>query len=236
MGAAEVKRDPAQLRRMFGAISGRYVLMNRIITLGLDVSWRRRLLKAAPIPRGGMLLDAGSGTGDTLLAALAKDPELRAVALDFTLEMMLFGRQRKGAGRVLWCCGNALSLPFPDAVFDGVVSAYLLRNAEDVKGVLREQVRVVKPGGPVAVLDTSPPPPGLVRPAVLFYFRFVIPLLGQVIARDRSAYEYLPSSTRRFLRPDEIARIMQEEGLKEVKFQRFMLGTQVVASGIRGRR
>jgi demethylmenaquinone methyltransferase/2-methoxy-6-polyprenyl-1,4-benzoquinol methylase len=220
---------------MFGEISGRYVLMNRIISLGRDSSWRRRLLGAEALPRGGVVLDVGSGTGDILLSALRRDPTLRAVALDFSMDMMAVGRRRKGATHVFWCCGNALDLPFADAAFDGVVSGYLLRNVGDQRRALREQVRVVKPGGRVAALDTCPPPEGFFRPPVLFYFRFVIPLLGRVIARNRAAYEYLPASTRGFLRPEELARIMEEEGLREVRFHRFMMGTQVLLVGNRTR-
>jgi demethylmenaquinone methyltransferase / 2-methoxy-6-polyprenyl-1,4-benzoquinol methylase len=218
---------------MFQQISGRYVLMNRIISFGRDAAWRRLLVTAASAPGGGLLLDVGSGTGDILLQAVRQDPLIRPVALDLTPEMMEVGKRRNGAGRIFWCCGHALRLPFPDEVFDCVVSGYLLRNAGDVAAAFREQVRVVKRGGRVAALDTSPPPPGLLRPLVLFHLRFVIPFLGRVIARNRAAYEYLPSSTRNFLRPEELARIMEGEGLREVRFRRLMLGTQVLLSGVR---
>lgn len=218
---------------MFGQIAGRYVLMNRIITFGRDAAWRRLLIESASVPEGGLLLDVGSGTGDVLLQAFRRDSGLRPVAVDLTVEMMEVGKMRKGAGRILWCCGQALSLPFPDEFFDSVVSAYLLRNVGDVRRALREQIRVVKRGGRVAALDTSPPPPGLVQPLVLFHLRYVIPLLGQMIAKNRAAYEYLPSSTRAFLQPEELARIMEGEGLKAVRFRRLMLGTQVLLSGVR---
>ncbi|MBN1103144.1 MAG: ubiquinone/menaquinone biosynthesis methyltransferase [Deltaproteobacteria bacterium] len=218
---------------MFGEISGRYVLMNRIITLGRDSSWRRRLVDAAALPRGGVVLDVGSGTGDILLAALRRDSTMSAIALDFSTDMVAVGRRRKGGRHVFWCCGNAGDLPFPDAAFDRVVSGYLLRNVEDVRRALREQIRVVKPGGRVVALDTSPPPRGFFRPAVLFYSRFVIPLLGRVIARNRAAYEYLPASTQAFLRPEALARIMEEVGLRDVRFHRFMMGTQVLLVGDR---
>ena len=221
------------MRRMFQQISGRYVLMNRIITFGRDAAWRRLLVESASVPEGGLLLDVGSGTGDVLLRALRQDSLLRPVALDLTPEMMEVGRRRRGAGRILWCCGHALGLPFPDQFFDCVVSAYLLRNVVDVRAALREQIRVVKRGGRVAVLDTSPPPPGLLRPLVIFHLRFVIPFLGRVIARNRRAYEYLPSSTRTFLQPEELARILEGEGLREVRFRRLMLGTQVLLTGTR---
>jgi demethylmenaquinone methyltransferase/2-methoxy-6-polyprenyl-1,4-benzoquinol methylase len=219
---------------MFSGIASTYVLMNRVITLGMDSIWRRSLIRAASFPEHARILDVGSGTGDISLKASGMDRSLRAVAADFTLEMMKAGRRRTGAGRILWCCADACSLPFRDRTFDGAVSGYLLRNVEEVRAAVREQVRVVKPGARVAALDTSPPPPGLLRPLVLLYFRFAIPLLGQAIARNRTAYEYLPGSTRAFMQPEKLAGIMEEEGLKNVRIQRFMLGTQVVLSGTRG--
>jgi demethylmenaquinone methyltransferase/2-methoxy-6-polyprenyl-1,4-benzoquinol methylase len=224
------------VRRLFQQIAGRYVLMNRIITFGRDAAGRRLLVESALVPKGGLLLDVGSGTGDVLLEVLRRDSRIRPVALDLTPEMMEAGRKRTGAERILWCCGYAANLPFPEETFDAVVSAYLLRNVGDVRPAVREQVRVLRRGGRVSALDTSPPPPGLLRPLVLFHLRFVIPFLGQVIARNRPAYEYLPSSTRAFLKPEELVRIMEAEGLREVCFQRLMLGTQVLVSGVKGRR
>jgi demethylmenaquinone methyltransferase/2-methoxy-6-polyprenyl-1,4-benzoquinol methylase len=221
------------VRRMFSGIASSYVLMNKVITFGMDSIWRRRLIRAAAFPERALVLDVGSGTGDISLDASGKDESLQAVAVDFTLEMMKAGRRRKGADRILWCCADASFLPFRDRTFDGVVSGYLLRNVEEVRAAVREQVRVVKPEGRVAALDTSPPPPGLLQPLVLLYFRFAIPLLGQAIARNRAAYEYLPGSTRAFMKPERLAAIMEEEGLKNVQIQRLMLNTQVVLSGTR---
>jgi demethylmenaquinone methyltransferase/2-methoxy-6-polyprenyl-1,4-benzoquinol methylase len=220
------------VRRMFGGIAATYALMNRIITFGMDSVWRRRVVEAASFPTGGLVLDVGSGTGDILLEAAKADRALRTVAVDFTPEMMAEGRKRKGADGILWCCADACRLPFRDRAFDGVVSGYLLRNVEDLRAAIREQVRVVRLGARVAALDTSPPS-GLFRPLIHFYFRLVIPLLGQMIAHKRDAYEYLPRSTKVFLKPEKLAEIMEEEGLKEVRIRKFMLGTQVLLSGTR---
>jgi len=221
---------------MFSGIASSYVLMNRVITFGMDSSWRRRLIHAASFPECALILDVGSGTGDIALEASEKDGGLRAVSVDFTIEMMMAGKKRRGAERILWCCADGSLLPFRDATFDGVVSGYLLRNMEDIRAAIREQVRVVKPGGRVAALDTSPPPRGLLQPLVLLYFRFAIPFLGQAIAGNRAAYEYLPGSTRNFLQPESLAKIMESEGLENVRIRRLMFGTQVVLSGTRGQR
>lgn len=221
------------VRCMFSAISPTYVLMNRLITFGMDTAWRRRLVEEAAFPEGALVLDVGSGTGDILLEASRLRRPFRGVAVDFTPAMMAEGRRRKGAGSILWCCADGARLPFRDRTFDRVVSGYLLRNMDGIRAAIREQVRVVKPGGVVAALDTSPPPPGLLQPLVLLYFRVAIPFLGQVIAGNRDAYEYLPGSTRAFLQPGRLAEIMKEEGLTNVRVRRLMFGTQVVLSGTR---
>ncbi len=231
MDSSQKSRE--RVRRMFGRVSRTYVLMNRVMTFGLDVLWRRKLVRMASFKRGALLLDAGGGTGDMSLAAIGADETLRPLVADFTPEMMQEGRKRRGSRRLRWCCADACRLPFRDRAFDGVISGYLLRNVEDLRAAVREQVRVVKPGCPVAALDTSPPGPSLFRPLVLLYFRFGIPLLGQVIAGNRDAYRYLPSSTRGFLEPERLGALMKEEGLTDVRLRRSMFGTQVLLCGLR---
>ena len=123
--------------------------------------------------------------------------------------------------------------PFADATFDAVTSGYLLRNVADRAGAFREQARVVRPGGYVVCLDTSPPPPSPLRPLVLFHLRRIIPLLGRLIAGERSAYAYLSASTEGFKAPEELATIMREAGLLGVRYRRFMAGTIAVHVGMR---
>ncbi len=128
---------------------------------------------------------------------------------------------------------DALRLPFPDAAFDAVASGYLARNVTDVPAMFKEQRRLVRPGGRIVCLDTSPPALGLLQPFILFYLRVVIPLSGRLIAGDSSAYKYLPESTRQFKTPDELAAIMREAGLADVRYRRFMFGTMAVHVGTR---
>ena len=160
----------------------------------------------------------------------------RVTAADFSLEMMRVGRRRPGGDRIAWCAADALSLPFADASFDAVTSGYLLRNVADRVGAFREQARVVRPGGRVVCLDTSPPPATPLRPLVRLYLRRIIPLLGRLIAGERSAYAYLSASTEGFKTPAELAAIMREAGLVEVRYQRFMAGTIAVHVGTRPQR
>lgn len=218
---------------MFDRIAGRYQLMNALMTFGRDRAWRRAVVLAAGLPAGGRLLDLASGTGDIALEALRLVAGVRVTAADFSLQMMRVGRKRPGGERIDWCAADALSLPFADASFDAVTSGYLLRNVADRAGVFREQARVVRPGGRVVCLDTSPPPDSPLQPLVRLYLRRIIPLLGRLIAGERSAYAYLSASTEKFKTPDELAAIMREAGLVEVRYQRFMAGTIAVHVGTR---
>ncbi|MBW2347818.1 MAG: ubiquinone/menaquinone biosynthesis methyltransferase [Deltaproteobacteria bacterium] len=218
---------------MFGRIAPRYVLLNRLMSFGMDASWRRQVVRWAGLRPGCLVLDVGTGTGDIALEALRFEPSIKVIGADFTAEMMREGRKRPGGGRILWCRAHALTLPFPEAVFDAVTSGFLVRNVSDPLKTFQEQVRVVKPGGWVVCLDTSPPPRNLLRPLVVFHLKAVIPALGTLVARDRAAYRYLPASTQAFLPPERLARIMSDAGLEEVSFRSFMLGTIAV---LRGRR
>ncbi len=223
----------AHVRRMFGEISGRYNLMNRLITFGFDRSWRRYVVQRAALPQGGRLLDVGTGTGDIALEALRCDPTLKVAAGDFTLEMMETGRRRPRGERIGWHGADALNLPFADRTFDAVTSGYLVRNVTDVRRAFEEQLRVLKPGGRLVCLDTSPPPRNMLGLVVGFYLKIVIPLLGSMVAGNRAAYTYLPRSTQAFMTPEQLASVMRSVGLGDVSFRRFMLGTQVVHTGTR---
>jgi demethylmenaquinone methyltransferase/2-methoxy-6-polyprenyl-1,4-benzoquinol methylase len=192
-------------------------------------------VREAALPPGGRLLDVASGTGDIALEALARDPTCRVVAADFSQRMMRVGRQRRGGRRMSWCAADALALPFADASFDAVTSGYLLRNVADRAGAFREQARVVRPGGRVVCLDTSPPPPSPLRPLARFYLRRVIPLLGRLVAGDGRAYAYLAASTEGFKSPEELAAIMGEAGLVDVRHRTFRGGSIAVHTGTRPR-
>src|SRR5690606_17270637 len=218
---------------MFGRIAHRYDLMNRLMTFGQDLRWRRYVVRQAALPPGGRLLDVATGTGDIALEALSHQPGIEAAGLDFSPEMMVVGRTRDGGEQVRWVNGDALALPFPDASFDAVTSGYLMRNVIDVAGAFREQVRVVRPGGRVVCLDSSPPPRGPLRPLIMLHLNVVIPLMGRLIAGDASAYTYLPESTAAFKTPGELALIMQKAGLTNVRYRRFMFGTMAVHTGTR---
>lgn len=223
---------------MFDRIARRYRLMNTLMTAGQDRRWRRHAVARAALPREGRLLDLATGTGEIAQEALRVRPDLRAVGADFSMGMMRVGRRLPGGAAMRWVQADAMHLPFPDAHFDAVTSGYLVRNVADIPRALGEQARVLRPGGRLVILESSPPPPSLLRPLVELHLRLVIPLLGRVIVgrEGAAAYRYLPRTTRAFLRPDELAALMRDAGLAEVEWRRFMFGAMALHEGVKPRR
>jgi demethylmenaquinone methyltransferase/2-methoxy-6-polyprenyl-1,4-benzoquinol methylase len=218
---------------MFARIASRYDLMNRIMTLGQDVRWRAEVIRRAALKPGEMVLDLGAGTGDLAGEALRRLPQCRVVAADFTLAMMQAGKQRPGAVSIDWSGADAQNLPFPDQVFDAVVSGFLLRNVSDLTASLREQHRVLRPGGRMVALDTTRPPQSLLSPLINFHLHTMIPWLGRLVAGDSDAYTYLPDSTAGFLTAEQLASRMAAAGFHQVGFKRLMFGTIAIHWGIK---
>jgi demethylmenaquinone methyltransferase/2-methoxy-6-polyprenyl-1,4-benzoquinol methylase len=225
---AQGYKSPAEVQAMFGRIAPRYDLMNRLMTAGQDLRWRRFLVRQLKLTGPARVLDIASGTGDIAFEARQQAPQAQVIAGDFALPMMVVGQKRIQGGSVAWAGADALNLPFPDASFDAVVSGYLFRNVPDVERALAEQWRILKKGGRMATLDTSPPPPSLLKPFILFHLKYVIPTLGQLIAADPDAYAYLPASTLRFKTPQELADLIKGAGFEEVNFKTFMFGTTAI--------
>lgn len=221
------------VRHMFGRIAPRYDLLNRLMTFGLDRSWRVELIRRLDLPTAPRVLDLGSGTGDLALEALKRRPSARVVAADFTPEMMRIGQRRAGAEHVQWVVADAARLPFAGATFDAAVSGFLLRNVPEVDRVLSEELRVLHPGGRVGSLDTTPPSRSWLRPLLSFHLHTVIPLLGRILAGDPEAYIYLPQSTERFVEAGALAARMAAAGFREVSYTRRMLGTIALHWGTR---
>jgi demethylmenaquinone methyltransferase/2-methoxy-6-polyprenyl-1,4-benzoquinol methylase len=218
------------VQKMFDAIAGRYDMMNRVMTLGQDQRWRRFVVKKAGDPNGGITLDLATGTGD--IAALMVDTYgAKVIGVDFSLNMLLEARKRFAVKSINWQACDANTLPFAGGVFDSVTFGYLLRNVDDVGKVLKEVFRVLRPGGRVVCLDTTPPAKNMIYPFLRVYFRFCIPAMGKFIADDETAYAYLTGSTMEFYTAEELAHLFKEAGFIRVSFKKFMFGTIAVHWG-----
>jgi demethylmenaquinone methyltransferase/2-methoxy-6-polyprenyl-1,4-benzoquinol methylase len=219
------------VQTMFGRIAHRYDLLNRLMTLGQDVGWRKLAIEQLEISDGNIVLDIGAGTGDLAFEIIHKYPGAFVVASDFTAEMILVGKQRSGGDQVSWVIADAMHLPFANGCADAVVSGYLLRNVPDVDQTLEEQHRTLKPGGRAASLDTTPPRKNMLRPFIEFYLRRLIPMMGRLIAGEAEAYTYLPSSTEQFFTAEILAGRFKQAGFRRVTYVRKMLGTMAIHWG-----
>lgn len=220
------------VQAMFQDIAPSYDRMNRLMTGWQDVRWRKQVIQLAQIPPGGRLLDLGAGTGDLTREALRQQPACRPISADFTLGMMQTGKALPGAS-LTWTAADALCLPFPDQSFDVIVSGFLLRNVVDLDLALREQYRVLKPGGRMVSLDTTRPGRSLLSPFIRFHMHQVIPWLGGKLSGSRGAYVYLPETSEHFLPAEELMLRIQQAGFRQAGFRRLMFGTVAVHWGNR---
>lgn len=219
----------AYIENMFTRIASRYDLMNRLMTGFQDVRWRRSVIRLARLNPNASLLDLGTGTGDLAREALRQVPQVRLVAADFTLTMMRVGNQRYGP--LPWCAADALALPFASQSFDAVVSGFLMRNVIDMQQALREQYRILKPGGKIVILDTTRPQKNLLSPLIWLHMHLVIPTLGRLLSGEKDAYHYLPDSTEGFVSAEELADRLVSAGFVEVSYRRWMFGTIAIHWG-----
>ena len=218
----------SQVRTMFDQLAPRYDLMNRVMTLGQDMRWRRFVVDKAHLNNGDRVLDLASGTGDIAFEVKSRYPDSRVFAADFSLGMLHQGKRRKGGDSLVWVACDAQHLPFEDHSFDAVTFGYLLRNVESIPVALKEINRVLKPGGRVVCLDTMPPPAGLMAPFVRLYLKYGLPILGRLIAGDTGSYTYLSDSTLGFQEPKALARLFEEAGFQATHWRTYMFQTIAV--------
>ncbi len=219
---------------MFTRIARRYDLMNSIMTGGRHHTWRRAVARAAVASPPGPILDLATGTADLALEIRALDPARTVLGADFSEGMLCHARAKlaaRGASRLPLLAADALALPFPDAAFACVTSAFLLRNLENLPRGLAEMRRVTRRGGRVITLDIVRPATPVWDRVFALYFHRVVPAVGTLVARDRAAYTYLPDSVASFVTPDELARLMAGAGLRDVTYRRLGLGTVALHTG-----
>ena len=232
-----------KVREMFTQIAPRYDFLNHLLSLELDRLWRaraaRHLLPILERPEA-RVLDLCCGTGD-LAFALARVGSAQILGADFS-HAMLLRAQAKGAAStaregnppgVRFFEADALRLPFADASFDLVTSAFGFRNLANYANGLKEIHRVLKPGGTLAILEFAEPTPGLAGDLYRWYCRKVLPKIGGVLSGNPSAYKYLPASVARFFRPEELASLISGVGFDSVAYQLWTLGSVALHIGVK---
>ncbi len=226
-------RQQTAVRALFTRIAPRYDSVNRLISLGQGQRLRRLALRATELSPGERLLDVGTGTGDVALQATQRYPGCQIVGVDPTAAMVKQAQTKEQEQMPGWGLGDGLSLPFADASFDAVISAFMMRNVPDVLQALIEQTRVVRSGGRVVCLELNWPRRFPMSLLFSLYFFGLPPLIGQLFTGDRAAYTYLPRSVRHFMDPEGVARYMYDAGLHEVRWARHALGTAAIYVGLK---
>jgi demethylmenaquinone methyltransferase/2-methoxy-6-polyprenyl-1,4-benzoquinol methylase len=245
---AQTETDAARkVREMFTEIAPRYDFLNHLLSLELDRVWRARTARRLrPIlqRRDARVLDLCCGTGD-LAFALARGGPAQIIGADFSHAMLVRANSKSKADslgaraeteRPGFFEADALRLPFADASFDLVTTAFGFRNLANYESGLKEIRRVLKPGGTLAVLEFSEPPPGLPGDLYRWYCRKVLPKIGGLLSGNPNAYKYLPASVARFFRPEELASLMTQVGFAPVSFELWTLGSVALHTGIRNPR
>jgi demethylmenaquinone methyltransferase/2-methoxy-6-polyprenyl-1,4-benzoquinol methylase len=236
MGRAGATDHAHAIGAMFDGIARRYDAVNRLMTAGQDVRWRRRAAEALAPLRAGALLDLGCGTGDLALAMKALYPARPIVGFDLSRGMLAVAQTkvlRAGPDAIGLAQGDALRLPFADGAFSGAASAFVVRNVADLQACLREVGRVLAPGAVFALLEITRPRGGPSGSLFGLYFKRVVPVIGAAVSGRPTAYRYLPRSVDRFLTADELAGAMRVAGFLDVRVHRFFPGPVALLLGRR---
>ena len=226
----EQRAKAEQVRDMFGAIAGRYDLLNNILSFGIDGMWRRELVALAKKDKPAVILDVATGTADLAIALKKALPEASVVGVDFAPEMLEHGRSKVAKKNldVTLEQGDGQNLAFKDNSFDLVTIAYGIRNFSDRQRGLDEFYRVLKPGGKLMVLEFPPPPKGLFGRLFRLYFLGITPYIAGFVAGRKEAYAYLGESVLNFYEPDVFAAMLQRSGFDKVRYKLQTFGVSAL--------
>jgi len=231
-----LEKDKAEkVQGVFSSVASKYDVMNDFMSLGIHRFWKDAMMDWLA-PRGGqLLLDVAGGTGDISFRFLKRARNAHATVLDLTEPMLAEGRKRAAtagiSGQLDWVVGDAMALPFEDQTFDVYTISFGIRNVTNPKKALAEAYRVLKPGGRIMVLEFSHIPNDLLQWCYDKYSFNVIPRLGQIIARDRSIYQYLVESIRNFPNQEKFLNLVNEAGFENTKYRNLTMGVACLHSG-----
>ena len=225
-----------QNRDMFNSIAPYYDGANRILSIGLDHSWRHSAVKRLAPKNEHVYLDIGCGTGDICLEILKQSPKARVIGIDPSLGMLEIGwkkiRRYGMDSQISLRQGNCLDLDFPDNSFDGVITVFCIRNVTDHKRAFSETVRVLKPGAKLVVMELTEPMGMVMKPLFRIYSNTVMPFVTKIMS-SVSAYKYLAASMEAFPKPQNIKRIMTDSGLTNVEYSKMTFGIVTVYEGLK---
>ena len=209
-----------QVAKMFDNISEDYDGLNRVISFGIDVSWRKKVVKLVGENNPKQILDIATGTGDLALMMSQLKPD-RIVGLDISEGMLQVGRQKVSkanlSNKIEMVVGDSENIPFPDNTFDAITVSFGVRNFENLDKGITEILRVLKPGGKFVVLETSNPTKFPFKQGYKLYTNFILPIIGKLFSKDKVAYSYLSETANSFPFGEAFNNILQKNGFKNAK-------------------
>ncbi|HCM75629.1 MAG TPA: bifunctional demethylmenaquinone methyltransferase/2-methoxy-6-polyprenyl-1,4-benzoquinol methylase UbiE [Cytophagales bacterium] len=228
------KKD--QVAKMFDNISGNYDFLNHFLSLGIDITWRKKAIKMLESIAPKQILDVATGTGDFAIESLRLNPD-KVIGVDISEGMLEVGRvkmkDKKLDSRIELIYGDSENLPFEENKFDAIIVAFGVRNFENLEKGLAEMLRVVRPGGKVVVLEFSKPRKFPFKQLYNFYFKFVLPKIGRWVSKDSSAYTYLPESVQAFPDGEAFVKILDRLGYKNTACKPLTFGISSLYTGIK---
>ena len=224
-----------KVQNVFTSVASKYDIMNDVMSVGIHRIWKEAMMDwLAPRP-GQKLLDVAGGTGDISFKFLKRSGSGHATVLDITENMLIEGRKRAETDQILdrldWIVGDAMFLPFADNSFDVYTISFGIRNVTQPQEALNEAFRVLRPGGRLMVLEFSQIPVPLAQKAYDLYSFNVIPTMGKLIANDRSSYQYLVESIRKFPDQETFLSMVQQAGFENASYRNLSLGIAALHSG-----
>jgi len=229
--------EKQHIGQLFDRIAGTYDGLNHGLSLGIDKYWRRKTVSMMPAAK--LVLDVAIGTADLTIEMLKRGKAEQVTGIDLSEQMMAVGkvkveRLKVKGDQVAFVYGNAQQMPFADASFDAVTCAYGCRNFQNLDEGLKEMFRVLRPGGQVTILEFSYPSNRLVRALYDIYFTRVLPLIGRIVSRDKTAYTYLNKSVKAFCWGEAFVQHMHDAGFRDEQFTPLTFGITTVYMGVKG--
>lgn len=223
-----------QVARMFDNISKRYDLLNHLLSLGIDIYWRKQAIKWLKPKQPKLILDIATGTADFAIEALKLNPD-KIIGVDISEGMLDMGRKkltrRHLDDRIELQLGDSERLLFEDNKFDAIIVAFGVRNFEHLEQGLADMYRVLKPGGTTVILEFSKPTKFPFKQLYNFYFKNILPLIGKIISKDQSAYTYLPASVQAFPDGEAFLEVLRKVGYNQTQCKTLTFGISSIYVG-----
>ena len=225
------------IAHMFDRIAAKYDALNHLLSFNIDKVWRRKTAKTVAKCHPESILDLATGTADLAIALAKHNPKAHIIGMDISEKMLDIGKQkvakRQLEDQIALHLGDAAALPFEDNQFDAVTVAFGVRNFEDLSQGISEICRVLKPNGRAVILEFSMPERFPVKQLYHFYFKRVLPKIGEAVSKDASAYNYLPTSVERFPKPKDFLDMLDRYGLKQGQAKPMTMGIATLYTAIK---